>query len=137
MGHCRWQPFKPSSLVGPLRRKKNGPQDLKKQRDSPSRRTLQEILQQGSGSSSTQLRGLVANSEPAVEISVKGRDKPVARNLPEVKPRNPLLEVRSNDTPLPGVSTSSIPTAGEGLGHLVYGVGGWTLSGEDGFVWMH
>jgi hypothetical protein len=57
--------------------KKKSPQDLKKQRDSPPRRSLQEILQQGSGSSGASLRGLVATSEPAVEISAKGREEPV------------------------------------------------------------
>jgi hypothetical protein len=31
-------------------------------------------------------------NEPAVEISAKGRDKPMVRNLPEVKPKTPLLE---------------------------------------------
>jgi hypothetical protein len=36
----------------------------------------------GAGSSRTPLRGSVATSKPAVEISAKGRDEPVARNLP-------------------------------------------------------
>jgi hypothetical protein len=35
----------------------------------------------------TPLRGLDATSEPAVEISAKGWDEPVVRNLPEVKQR--------------------------------------------------
>jgi hypothetical protein len=101
--------------------KKTGPQALKKQKDSPSRRTLEELLQQGAGSSGAPLRGPVTTSKPAVEISAKGRDEPVVRNLPEVKP---IFGVSSTDTPMQGASTSSIPTAGEGLGHLVSGVGG-------------
>jgi hypothetical protein len=51
----------------------------------------------------------------------------VVRNPPEVKPRTLLLEVSSTDTPLQGASIASIPTAGEGLGHLVSGVGGLCL----------
>jgi hypothetical protein len=52
----------------------------------------------------------------------------VVRNLPEVKPGTLPLGVSSTDTPLQGTSTSSIPTAGEGLGHLVSGVGGLRLA---------
>jgi hypothetical protein len=99
--------------------KKNSSQDLKKQRDSLPMRSLQEILQQGAGSSGVPLRGPVATGEPAVEISAKGRDEPVVRNMPKVKPKISLLGVCSTDTPLQGASTSSIPTVGEGLGHLV------------------
>jgi hypothetical protein len=82
--------------VGPLwkpefKKKKNSPQDLKEKRNSPSRRSLQEILQQGAGSSGALLRGPAATIEHGVEISAKGRDEPVVRNLPEVKPRSPLL----------------------------------------------
>jgi hypothetical protein len=71
---------------------------------------------------------LVATSEPAVEISAKGRDESVVRNLPEVKPRVPLSGVSSSDTPLQGASTSSIHTAGESLGYLVSVVGGLCLA---------
>jgi hypothetical protein len=74
------------------------------------------------------IKGHGCNSEPAFEISAKGRDEPVVRNLPEVKPRTPLLGVSSTDTPLQGASTSSIPTVGERLGHLVSGVGGLHLA---------
>jgi hypothetical protein len=55
-------------------------------RDSPSR-PLRQILQQRAGSSDAPLRGPGATTEPAVEISAKGRDKPAVRNLPEVKPK--------------------------------------------------
>jgi hypothetical protein len=105
MGHCRWRPYKSPLLVGSLwrpkkKKKKPVPHDLKKQRDSPSGRSLREILQQGHGSSSAPVRGPVATSKPAVEISAKGRDEPVVGNLRKVKPRTPLLGVRSTDTPL-------------------------------------
>jgi hypothetical protein len=53
------------------------------------------------------------------------QNEPVVRNLPEVKPRTPLSSI---DTPLQGASTSNIPTEGEGLGHLVSGVGGLRLA---------
>jgi hypothetical protein len=52
----------------------------------------------------------------------------VVRNLPEEKPGTPLLGVSGTDTPLQGVSTFGIPTAGEGLEHLVSGVGGLHLA---------
>jgi hypothetical protein len=123
--------------VGPLwregerrkkeKKKKKGPQDLKKQ-DSPSRRSLQEILQQGAGSSGAPLSGPAATNEPVVEISARGRDKPMVRHLPEVKPKTPLFGVSSTDIPLQGASTSSKPTVGEGLGHLVSRVGGLRLA---------
>jgi hypothetical protein len=53
--------------------KRTGPKNLKEKRDSPPRRSLQEILQQGAGSSGAPLRGPVATREPAVKISAKGR----------------------------------------------------------------
>jgi hypothetical protein len=53
---------------------KTGPKDLKQKRDSPPRRSLREILQQGAGSSGAPSRRPVATSKPAVEISAKGRD---------------------------------------------------------------
>jgi hypothetical protein len=108
--------------------KKTGPQDLKEKKDSPLRRSLREILQQVAGSPGAPLKGLDAATEPAVEISAKGKDEPVVRNLPEDKPRTPLLGVSSSDIPLQGASTSSIPTAREDLGHLVSGVGGLRLA---------
>jgi hypothetical protein len=111
--HCLWDHYGNQN-------KKTDPQDLKEQRDSPSRRTLEEILQQGAGSSSAPLK----TSKPAAEISAKHRAKPVVRNLPEVKPMSPLFGVSSTDTP----STSSIPPGGEGLEHPVSGVGGLHLA---------
>jgi hypothetical protein len=109
------------------RKKKTSPRDLKEKRDSPSRRFLSEVLQQGAGSSGALLSGPVANSEPAVKISAKGRDKPMVRNLPEVKPKIPLLGVSRTDIPLQGASTSNKPTA-EGKGHLVSKVAGLHLA---------
>jgi hypothetical protein len=79
--------------------KKQSPQDFKKKRGSPSRGSLQEILQWGTGSSGTPSRGAGATSEPAVEVSAKGRNEPVVSNLPEV----------SSKTSLPGASGSSNP----------------------------
>jgi hypothetical protein len=104
---------------------KTGPKDLKQKRDSPSRGFLQEILQQGAGSSGAPSRGPAATSKPAVEISANDWDEPVAQNLSEVKSKTIPSGVSSTDTPLQGASTSSIPTAGEGLGHTctVSGVG--------------
>jgi hypothetical protein len=107
---------------------KRGFKDLKQKRDSPSRRSLREILQQGAGSSGTLLRGPAATSEPAVKITAKDRDEPVARNLSEVKSDTTLLGVSSTDIPLQGISTSSIPTAGEGLRHVVSGIGNIRLA---------
>jgi hypothetical protein len=86
------------------------------------------MLQQAAGSSSAPLRGPGAINEPAVEISAKGSDEPVVRNLPKVKPRIPLLGISGTDTPLQRASTSGITTAKEGLGHLVSGVCGIHLA---------
>jgi hypothetical protein len=55
---------------------KTGPKGLKQKRDSPPRRSLREILQQGVGSSGEPSRRPVATSKPAVEISAKVRDEP-------------------------------------------------------------
>ncbi|PNF39616.1 hypothetical protein B7P43_G05680 [Cryptotermes secundus] len=85
------------------------------------------MLQQGAGSSGEPLRDLGAGSESAVEFSAKGKDEAVVQNLPEAKPKT-LLGVGSTDISLQGASTSSIPAAGEGLGHLVSGVGGPRLA---------
>jgi hypothetical protein len=41
------------------------------------------MLQQEAGSSGEPLRGPVATSDPAIEISAKGRNEPVVQNLPE------------------------------------------------------
>jgi hypothetical protein len=80
------------------KKEKTGSEDLKEKKDSPSRRSLWEILQQGPGSSCAPLSGLAATSEPAAKISAKGMNEPVVRNLREVKPgrkKKPLLGVRS------------------------------------------
>jgi hypothetical protein len=106
---------------------KTGHKNLKQKRDSPQRRSLREILQQGAGSSDVPSRRPPATSEPAVEISVKYRDEPAVRNLSEVKTKTTLLEVSGTDIPLQGASTSRTPTAG-GLGHIVSGLGGHRLA---------
>jgi hypothetical protein len=62
---------------------KTGRKDLKVNRDPLSRGSLWEMLQQGAGSSGEPLSGPVATSEPAVEISAKGRNEPMVQNLPE------------------------------------------------------
>jgi hypothetical protein len=62
---------------------KTGRKDLKLKRDPLPRGSLREMLQQGAGSSGEPLRGPVATSAPAVEISAKGRNEPVVQNLPE------------------------------------------------------
>jgi hypothetical protein len=90
---------------------KTGPKDLKQKRDSPPRRSLREIFQQGAGSSGAPSRRPVATSEPAVKTSAKDRDEPAVRNLPEVKTKTTLLGVCSTDIPLQGASTSNTPTA--------------------------
>jgi hypothetical protein len=107
----------------PIQKIKTGPKDLKQKRDSPPRRSLREMLQQGAGSSGAPLRGPAATSEPAVEISAKDSYEPAVRNLSKVRSETTLLGVSRTDTPLQGASTSSIPTAGEGLGHTVSEVG--------------
>lgn len=106
---------------------KTGRMDLKQKCDSPPGGSLQEILQQGARSSGAPLRCTVATSEPAVEISAKGRDEPLVQNLPEAKPETTPLGVSSTDIPLQGASTSSIPTVGEGLGPQVPVVSGFRL----------
>jgi hypothetical protein len=52
--------------------------------DSLPWRSLQEILQQGAGSSDAPSRGADATSKHTVVVSAKVREEPVARNLPEV-----------------------------------------------------
>jgi hypothetical protein len=51
----------------------------------------------------------------------------MVRNLPEVKPKIPLLGVSSTDIPLQGASTYSKPTGGS-LGHLLSRVGALRLA---------
>jgi hypothetical protein len=76
---------------------RNGNQDLKEKRDSPSRRSLREILQHVAGSSGAPLSDPLSTSKSAVEISAKDRDKPMARNLPKVKPKIPFFGVSRTD----------------------------------------
>jgi hypothetical protein len=73
-------------------------------------------------------RGTGTTSEPASEVSAKGRDEPVLRNLPDVTSRTVLLGVSSSDTPMQGASSLSIPAQGEGLRHLASGTGRLHLS---------
>jgi hypothetical protein len=57
---------------------KNGLQGSERRRGSLVGRSLeQEILQWGAGSSGAPLWGTGATSEPAVEVTAKGRDEPV------------------------------------------------------------
>jgi hypothetical protein len=62
--------------------KKQSPRAFKKKRGSPSRGSLHEILQQATGSSGEPSRGAGATSEPAVEVSAKGRVEPAVSTLP-------------------------------------------------------
>jgi hypothetical protein len=71
---------------------KTGRKDLELKRDPLPRGSLREILQQGAGSSGEPLRGPVATSEPAVEISAKGRNEPMVQNLPESRLGQCFLE---------------------------------------------
>jgi hypothetical protein len=59
---------------------KTGRKDLKLKRDPLPRGSL---LQQWAGSSGEPIRGPVATREPAVEVSVNGRNEPMVQNLPE------------------------------------------------------
>jgi hypothetical protein len=52
----------------------------------------------------------------------------VVGNLPSTKPETTPLGVSSTNILLKGASTSSIPTVGEGLVHLVSGVSGFRLA---------
>jgi hypothetical protein len=103
--------------------KTNGARDLKNERDSPPRRSLREILQQGAGSSGVPVTGPVATSEPAAVTSAKGKDEPMVRNLPEVEPRNYLLGVRGIDTTIQGDGSAGIPAVGGHQGSLVPSIG--------------
>jgi hypothetical protein len=51
----------------------------------------------------------------------------MVRNLPDLKPKIPLLGVSLTDIPLHGASTSSKPTVGD-QGHLVSRAGGPRLA---------
>jgi hypothetical protein len=107
--------------------KKTGPLDLKEKRDFPSRKSLRDMLQKGTGTSGAPRSGPVATSGPVVEISAEGKDKPMVRHLPEVEPKIPLLGDSRTHIPLQGASTSSTPTAG-GQGHLVSQTGEFHLA---------
>jgi hypothetical protein len=78
-------------------------------------------------------RGTGTISKPTFEVSAKGRDEPVSRNLPELTSRTLLLGVCNSDTPMQGASSSSIPAAGEGLRHLASGAGRLHLSTTELF----
>jgi hypothetical protein len=73
---------------------KTGLQDSKTKMDSLPRRSLQEILQQKARSSGTPSKEIGATSKPAVDVSAKGRDEPVMRNLPEVISKDPSLRIQ-------------------------------------------
>jgi hypothetical protein len=75
-----------------ITKNKTGRKDLKLKRDPLSRGSLQEILQRGAGSSGEPLRGPVTTSEPAVEISAKGRNESIFQNLPECHLGRYILE---------------------------------------------
>jgi Rod binding domain-containing protein len=114
---------------------KNGNKKTKNQSSGPKRKeglSFKEIPTRNTsaraGKSGAQQSVLVATSEPAVEISAKGRDKPMVRHQHTVKPKIPLLGVSHTDIPLQGASTSSKPTVGEGQGHLVSQAGGPRLA---------
>jgi hypothetical protein len=95
------------------------PLDLKEKRGSFPRRSLKEMPQQGAGNSSKPRSGPAATSIPAGGISAKGRDKPMARHLPEVKTKISLMGVSLTDIPLQGASTSSKPAVRERQGPSV------------------
>jgi hypothetical protein len=99
--------------------KTKGPKDHEKKRDSHPRTSLREILQQGAGSSGIPARGPVGTSEPAAVISAKGRDEPMVRKLPEVKPGTSPLGASGIITPLQRASCNGIPAAGGDQGSLV------------------
>jgi hypothetical protein len=103
--------------------KTKGLKDQKKKRDSPPRRSLREIHQQGAGSSGVLARGPVATSEPAAVISAKGKDEPMVRNLPEVKPGTSLLGASGINTPLQGAGSTGIHAAGGDQGSLAPRIG--------------
>jgi hypothetical protein len=98
-----------------------------KRKDSLPRRSLRKILRWEAGSSGAPSRGTDITSEPNAEVSTKGRDEPVVRNLPEVTSRTSFLGVTSSDTPLQEARGSSTPAEGEGLGHLASGAAGLHL----------
>jgi hypothetical protein len=52
----------------------------------------------------------------------------VVQNLTKAQLKPPLLGVSSTDTPLQGAGSSSKPAAGEGLAHLLSGIGGPRLA---------
>jgi hypothetical protein len=107
--------------------KTNGPKDLKKKRDSPPRRSLREILQQGAASSRVPARDPVATSEPAAVISAKGRNEPLVRNLLEVELGTSLSGTGGINTPLQGAGSAGIPVVEGDQGSLVPSMGEFCL----------
>jgi hypothetical protein len=97
------------------------------QKDSCPRRSLQEIFRGGPGALAHHQVALTQLENP-LEISTKGRDEPVVRNLPKVISRTLLSRVNSSDIPLRGASSSSTPAEGA-LTHLASGVGRFHLAG--------
>jgi hypothetical protein len=53
------------------------------------------------------------STEPAVEVSARGRDEPVVRYQHAVTSRTSLLRASSSDTPLQGVCNSGKPAEGD------------------------
>jgi hypothetical protein len=102
-----------------LEKQKTGPLDLKEKRGSFPRRSLKEMLQLGPGSSGKPRSSPAENSELAGGISAEGRDKAMARHLPEVKIKGSLMGVCLTDIPLQGDSTSSKHAVRERQGLLV------------------
>jgi hypothetical protein len=96
--------------------------------DSHTRRSLQEILQQGAGSSGVLSRKLVMNSEPAAKVSAKGRDEPEVQNMPEARSGTSLTGASDTDTPLQAAINSGLPAAGGELEHPVPGTAGFHLA---------
>jgi hypothetical protein len=96
----------------------------KKEEGLPYKEIPMRNTSAGAGCSGAPLRDPVTTSEPAADISTKGRDEAVVRNLPEVKLGTFLFGISGTDTPLQGASISGLPIVGEELGHLVSGVGG-------------
>jgi hypothetical protein len=77
---------------------KSGLQDPKEKRVSLPRRSLQEILHRGAGSSGVPPRGTGGTSEPAVEFLAKIKEEPTVRNLPEETSKTPVSGLNSSDT---------------------------------------
>jgi hypothetical protein len=71
----------------------------------PSKEIRTRNSSAGVGSLGATSRGADATNESTAEISTKGRDEPVVRNLPEVIPWASLLGVSSTETPIQGLAS--------------------------------